>query len=167
MKTSFVALTLLSLAAIVHGQSLTPPEREFVQKAAAGNTAEVKLAQLAQQKSQDAKVKDFANLMITDHGKANNDLKPIADAANIKISDQLKGDAKVTYNELEKLSGSKFDHRYVSAMVRDHRKDAAEYQKAQSFVKNPQLKTYVDNTLPIVQHHLTMAEGMENKTAAR
>ena len=46
-------------------------------------------------------------------------------------------------------------------MVTDHQKVAAAYQKEQSEVKNPQLKTYVDNTLPVVQSHFTMAEEVK------
>jgi predicted outer membrane protein len=53
------------------------PEKQFVEKAAAGNNGEIKLAELAARKCQDPQIKDFANRMTTDHGKANNDLKPI------------------------------------------------------------------------------------------
>lgn len=138
MKTSILVLSLFSTAFLVKADNLTSSEKQFVEKAAAGNTAEVKLAQLAEQKTQDSKVKDFAKRMITDHGKANDDLKPIADADHVGMSDQLKGEAKATYNELEKLSGTTFDRSYISDMVKDHRKDAAEYQKEKAQVKDPQ-----------------------------
>jgi len=52
-------------------------------------------------------------------------------------------------------------------MVKDHQKVAADYQKEQSQVKDPQLKTYVDNTLPVVQSHLRMAEEIKSNTASR
>lgn len=52
--------------------------------------------------------------MITDHGKANHDLRPIAETAHVKVTDQLKGEAKSTYNKLEKLSGPDFDRVYIS-----------------------------------------------------
>ena len=48
------------------------------------------------------------------------------------------------------LSGPNFDRNYISDMVKDHRKDAAEYRREQGQVKDPQLKTHVDNTLPVV-----------------
>jgi putative membrane protein len=167
MKTSILVLSLLSAASLVKADTLTSSEKQFVEKAAAGNTAEIKLAQLAEKKSRDSKVKDFANRMITDHGKANNDLKPIADAAHLGMSDQLEGEAKATYIKLERLSGPDFDRSYISGMVKDHRKDAAGYQKAQSQVKDPQLKIYVDNTLPVVQSHLSMAEEIQKAAAKR
>lgn len=93
MKISVLVLSLLSAASLVEAGNLTSSEKQFVEKAAAGNTAEIKLAELALRKSQDQKIKDFANRMIADHGKANNDLKPIADAAHVGMPDQLKGEA--------------------------------------------------------------------------
>jgi len=94
-------------------------------------------------------------------------LQPIAETAHVKTSDQLKGEAKATYNKLEKLSGPDFDRAYTSDMVKDHQKVAADYQKEQGQVKDPQLKTYVDNTLPVVQSHLRMAEEIKSNTASR
>jgi putative membrane protein len=167
MKTSLFALAILLVGTAVQAESLSAPEKQFVEKASAGNSAEIKLAMLAQKKSQDSKVKDFANQMITDHGKANNDLKPIAEAANVKMSDQLKGEAKQSYDELAKLSGAKFDQMYLSTMLKDHEKDAAAYKKEQAEVKNSQLKTYVNNTLPVVEHHLTMVQKMAKPMASR
>jgi len=167
MKKSVFILSLFSAASFVQAADLASSDKQFIEKVAAGNTAEVKLAQLAEQKSQDSKVKDFANRMITDHGKANNDLRPIAGTAQIKIPDQLKGEAKARYNKLEKLSGPEFDRTYINDMVKDHQKDATEYQKEQGQVKDPQLKTYVDNTLPVVQSHFHMAEEIKNSTASR
>lgn len=52
-------------------------------------------------------------------------------------------------------------------MVKAHRKDAAGYQKEKGQVKDSQLKTYVDNTLPVVQSHLGMAEEMQKTTSSR
>ncbi|MGA8657701.1 MAG: DUF4142 domain-containing protein [Chthoniobacterales bacterium] len=55
----------------------------------------------------------------------------------------------------------------MSDMVKDHRKDAAEYRREQGQVKDPQLKTHVDNTLPIAQSHLGMAEEIQKTIFGR
>jgi uncharacterized protein DUF4142 len=39
-------------------------------------------------------------------------------------------------------------------MVQDHQKDAGEYRTESTKVKNLQLKTYVVQTLPVVDQHL-------------
>ena len=53
MKTSIFVLLLLSAASLVKADNLTTSEKQFVETAAAGNAAEIRLAQLAQQKSRD------------------------------------------------------------------------------------------------------------------
>ena len=106
MKGSVFIRSLFSVASLVQAADLAFSDKQFIEKAAAGNTAKIKLAQLAEQKSRDSKVKDFANRMITDHGKANNDLQPIAETAHVKTTAQLKSEAKATYNKLEKLGGA-------------------------------------------------------------
>ena len=50
-------------------------DQSFVTEAAAGGLAEVELGQLAAEKSSNPEVKKFAERMVTDHGKANDQLK--------------------------------------------------------------------------------------------
>src|SRR5262249_9556246 len=58
-------------------------DRHFVKTAAEGGMAEVQLGQLAVEKASNPKVKDFGQRMVTDHGKANDELKSIAASKNI------------------------------------------------------------------------------------
>jgi len=69
MKGSVFIRSLFSVASLVQAADLAFSDKQFIEKAAAGNTAKIKLAQLAEQKSRDSKVKDFGSRMITDHGK--------------------------------------------------------------------------------------------------
>src|SRR5207237_946016 len=50
-------------------------DRTFVTNAAEGGMAEVELGQLATNKATNPDVKQFAQRMVTDHGKANDELK--------------------------------------------------------------------------------------------
>jgi putative membrane protein len=57
------------------------PDHSFAQAAALGGTAEVGLGQLAEKKGQSKAVSDFGRRMIADHGKANQQLDELAQAA--------------------------------------------------------------------------------------
>jgi putative membrane protein len=83
IRSQSAFLTVVALCAPAYAQSLSAPGKAFVEKAAKGNLAEVELGKLALQKSNDAQVKAFGQQMITDHSKANDSLKPIADSAHI------------------------------------------------------------------------------------
>src|ERR1700761_9587429 len=47
----------------------------FASKAAVGGMAEVALGKMAAAKSRDVQIEDFGKMMVTDHGKANDELK--------------------------------------------------------------------------------------------
>jgi putative membrane protein len=144
---------------------LSKNESSFVTEAAGGNLAEIKLGQLAAQKGTDPKVKDFGNRMISDHQKANDELKPIADANGVKWPDQPPRDAQATYDKLSRLSGNQFDHQFVAVMVKDHGKVAQLYQQESSQASDAKLKRYISSTLPVVRSHLQHAESIEKSAA--
>jgi putative membrane protein len=150
---SVLVATSLLIGVSAQGQGLSAEEQQFVKKAAAGGLAEVKLSELAQDRASDAKVKDFAAQMVTDHTQANNELKPIADSNKVPVPTKLQGESEVAYKRLEKLSGSKFDAAYIKVMVSDHDKTVSAFEDASSKVKNPDLKAFVDKTLPVLRQH--------------
>jgi len=68
--------------------------KQFAMKAAEGGTLEVKLAQLAQQKSQSSEVKDLARQLEQDHTQANQQLMQVAKQKNINLPSDLKGECR-------------------------------------------------------------------------
>ncbi|MBV8816664.1 MAG: DUF4142 domain-containing protein [Verrucomicrobia bacterium] len=158
--------TLVTVGAGLYAQGLSTSEKTFVEKAAKGNLAEVELGKLASQKSDNAGVKAFGEQMVTDHSKANDNLKPIADSNGVQWPTALTGEPKTLYDRLSKLSGPSFDKAYIQAMVTDHKKDAQEYKTEAGKAKDSQLKSYVNQTLPIVEQHLSHAEQVQQSAGA-
>jgi len=133
----------------------------FVRNAAEGNMAEVKLAELAQQKAQSPEVKKFAERMVSDHTKANEELKQIADRERINFPTDVSRKDADTYRSLEKLSGPEFDKAYARTMVQDHTKDVNEFKKEVSSAPEGPAKQYAQNTLPTLESHLQEARQMQ------
>ncbi len=134
-------------------------DQKFIETAAAGSQAEIKLAQLAEQKSSDSKVKNIANQLSSDHTKALDALRPIAQNKGVSISDQLNVKDQSEYDRLSKLSGTSFDQAYLRYMARDHRKDVAEFRKEAKSGKDPEVKSYASQYLPALESHLQMTEN--------
>jgi putative membrane protein len=152
---------LLAIASGAYAQGLSTAEKTFVTKAAKGNFAEVELGKLASQKSHNADVKAFGEQMVTDHSKANDNLKPIADSNGVQWPTNLTGEPKTLYDKLSSLSGAAFDKTYIHTMVEDHQKDAKAYEMESGKVKDSQLKSYIDQTLPVVQQHLSHIQSIQ------
>ena len=144
------------------GSSLAKGDLKFVEEAAAGGLAEVELGKLAQQKAQNADVKKFAERMVADHSKANDQLKPIAAAKNVALPDAPDKKHRKEMDKLAKLDGEKFDREYMKHAVSDHKKDVKEFEKEAKKGKDNDVKNFASNTLPTLEEHLRLAEDTNN-----
>jgi putative membrane protein len=143
--------------------SLDPADKDFMMKAAQGGMAEVMLGQMASSKGTSPDVKNFGNRMVSDHGKANDELKQLAQNKGMALPADVDKESKDTADKLTKASGKDFDKQYITAMVDDHEKDVKEFEKESKDAKDPDLKTWVTNTLPTLQDHLKMAKETKSK----
>ena len=133
-------------------------DHRFVTEAAQGGMAEVELGKLAKDKAANDEVKKFADRMVTDHGKANDELKTLAQNKNIQLPSSVSAKDKALQARLSKLSGEQFDRAYMQAMVRDHRADVNEFKKASRSAKDPDVKAFAAKTLPTLEEHLALAQ---------
>jgi putative membrane protein len=139
------------------------PEGAFILNAAKGGLAEIKMGKLAAEKAADPKVKEFGSKMVEDHQKANDELRHVANDKKVKWPDDLTDEQVATFKKLAQLSGPDFDRKYVQAMVEDHQKDVNEFQQEEERVQDTELKGFVTRTLPILQHHLEMAQDLQRQ----
>jgi putative membrane protein len=144
-------------------------DRQFVEKAAKGNQAEIDLAKLAQEKATSPEVKSLAQMIEQDHQQAQEKLQTVAQGENVSMPSEAPPDAAKMKKKLSSMSGQDFDHTYVQYMVREHKKDIGEFQKAAKNASDPDVRQYATTTLPTLQKHLKMAEqaaGQEPSTQA-
>jgi putative membrane protein len=145
--------------------AITAADRAFVKEAAIGGMAEVEFGNLAKEKASSADVKQFGDRMVTDHGKANDELKAWAQQKNVTLPTELDARHKATHDRLSKLSGDTFDKAYMREMVSDHEKDVAAFKKESSAAHDPDLKAWVTKTLPTLEDHLKMAHETYKKVS--
>jgi putative membrane protein len=132
-------------------------------KVAQGSMAEVSLGQMASSKATNADVKAFADRMVTDHTKLNDELKQLAQTKGVTLPADVDQASKDTADKLAKKSGKEFDKSYIGDMVAGHEKVAAAFEKEAKDGKDPDLKTWVTNSLPTIKDHLKMAKETKSK----
>jgi putative membrane protein len=135
-------------------------DANFVKKVADANMTEIQLAKIALDNSEKQDVKDFANRMIADHGKAQDELKSIAEKMNVPIPEKVSAQHQQTIDRLSKLKGEAFDKAYAKAMVDDHTKVVAMFEKTEGKLQNPDLKKFAQDTLPTLKEHLELAKKL-------
>jgi len=143
--------------------SMSSADSDFMMKTAQGGMAEVNLGNLAASKATNADVKTFANRMVTDHSKANDELKQLASTKGVTLPADVSADQKKAMDALSAKSGKDFDKSYMDEMVKGHEKVVADFEKASKSAKDADLKTWVTNTLPTIKDHLKMAKETAKK----
>jgi putative membrane protein len=143
--------------------SLSSDDKDFMMKAAIGGLAEVNMGQLAATKGTDPAVKAFGNRMVTDHSKANDELKALATQKGMALPSDVDAEHKEKADKLSKKNGKDFDKAYMDDMVADHEKDVKEFEKASQSAADPDLKAWAGKTLPTLQDHLKMARETDKK----
>lgn len=138
-------------------------EDRFVKEAKSGGMMEVELGRYAKDNASSSDVKDFGDMMVTDHSKANDELMDIFKKDNKDTDKMMMPMHKKNYDQLTKLKGSDFDKKYMRMMVEDHKKDIKEFEKAAKNEKNPDVKKWAENTLPTLKKHLQKAEEINGK----
>jgi putative membrane protein len=131
----------------------------FLKEAADGGMAEVRLGEMALQKSTNQRVKNFANMMVTDHSGANSKVKSFASERNITLPTDVSDKHKETMDDLMKKEGKDFDKAYVKAMVEDHEKDIKKFEDAEGKVNDATVKNFITATLPVLRTHLDSIQG--------
>jgi putative membrane protein len=145
---------------------LSSQDRKFIMEAAMGGMEEVELGRLATQKAASADVKTFGQRMVDDHSKANDQLKSIATQKGVTLPTTLPAGKRQDLDKMSKLSGAAFDKMYMTHMVKDHKKDVAEFEKEASKAKDSSLKNFAQQTLPTLREHLQMAQTIAPKVGA-
>jgi putative membrane protein len=147
-----------------NSSGLSAKDKKFINEAAAGGLAEVQLGQLATQKASSDEVKKFGQRMVEDHSKANDQLKQLASSKGINVPQDLSPKDQATKERLSKLSGDSFDKAYMADMVKDHKKDVADFTHASTSASDNDVKQFASQTLPTLQQHLQQAQSIAPTT---
>ena len=141
-------------------------EERFMKEAASGGLMEVELGKIAAEKGSHQRVKEFGKRMQADHSKANDQLKKIAAKKGVDLPSEPSGEHKSTMDKLTKLSGAEFDREYMDAMVDDHKEDIEKFQTQADKGKDPDLKKFASDNLPVLKKHLELAQSTQKQTKA-
>jgi len=141
-------------------------DTQFLQDAANSNHAEVMLGRLAMARANHPDVRRFAQMMMDDHGKAQNDLLALARDQGGTIEPQLGPDHRRLQDQLTRLQGAEFDRAYIDAMVKEHQQAISKFENQVRSGRDVQVKNYAADTLSHLRHHLETARDIQNRLSS-
>lgn len=170
----------------------TPPtttgmlsEAEVVQAITAVNESEIAVGELAREKSQNETIRQYAEMIVTDHTRLLQESQPgTADAAAGATTDtgamqppptgtgaqgsaviqQLQQQSQQARSQLESLSAEEFDQAFVAQQIEAHQNalNLIDQQLLPS-TQDPQLRMQLEGARPVIEQHLQQAQQLQQQ----
>lgn len=142
--------------------TLDASDVKFVKQEAAAGRALVKLAGLGARKAVRADVKAFAEMIVTDHTKANEELTKLAATKGVELSAVIEPKHAETFQKLEKTESANFDKEFLDVAVNGHKKCVSNFEDAAKDSKDSDVKMWAEKTLPTLKAHLAQAQELSS-----
>lgn len=175
MKTLPATLALLLVSSAAFAQStaettgvnsalnIPPKTEDFVKEVSMSDIFEIESSKLALQKGS-AATKAFAQQMIDAHEKTTSELKGLIDGGKVTApaATGMSDAQKRSFDALKDLSGKEFDDAYQDDQEDAHEDAVDVFKRYASEGDNADLKAWAAKTLPALEHHLKMAEDLDD-----
>jgi putative membrane protein len=150
----------LACTASAQSSALNATDSAFMEHAIVDGMAEVQMGQLALDKSSDAQVKQLAQRIVTDHKKADHELRKLAVRKHVRLPATPTADAQQEAASMKQMEGADFDRAWAAAMVKDHNKAIDMFTTESQQAKDADLRKFAESTTPTLRTHLEMAQKL-------
>jgi putative membrane protein len=160
MNRILLTAALLAVPAIAAAQS-APTAATYVMKAGAGDQYEIQSSKLVLQTTANPALKQFANMMVSDHQKSTADVKAAALKSRLAPKPpMLDAMGRKNIAALKASTGAARDKLYVTQQKTAHQNALALHQGYAASGSAPALKQVAATIAPTVQHHIEMLSSM-------
>lgn len=162
MKISILAAAAVAMAFATSAHAQQMSAEEFAAMAASSDMFEIGSSELAKEKSENTELTGFADMMITDHTKASEELKTAAESAGVEVPTEMMEMHATKLQELESMSGEEFDSAYIDAQVMAHEEALALMQGFAENGEDEALKAHAEKTAPVIEQHYEEAQQLQS-----
>lgn len=164
----FLTIGVLSLGLLITScdkedddENVSAQDRNFVAEMTLSNRTEIALSNMALTMATSDSVRQFAQMMVTEHTAADAQLADIADDLDVDLpADSLNAMGQTMRTTLMGLSGRAFDSAYITGQVPAHQASLAIAQTEANAGSNGQLRDFANTMVPKIQMHLGMADTL-------
>ena len=138
-------------------------DQAYVQELWRGHEMQVQLAQLAQDKARDSKVKDFAGNMRKDFQDYLDRWTNLAQKNGITLPNHIGNLHQDKVDRLKKASGKEVDRVYLDIVKETVGSMVPYYQKEGRDAQSSAIRNLVNQELPTIRQHLDRAETLDRQ----
>jgi putative membrane protein len=158
-----VAVAMSLAAAPVRPTTQATAASSFVQLIGYGNLGQMEFGRLAQIRGRAASINRFGLLMATDHAKAQEKLKRIAERRRIRVPVYLDSGHRAIGARLRSLRSAAFDRAYLNMVLTEHRVMIQACREQGARGTDPELKAYATELLAMLDSHVDLAKPTETE----
>ncbi|NWJ27594.1 DUF4142 domain-containing protein [Rhizobium sp. RM] len=172
---ALVSLAVVTLVSATHASAQDAPVRgtnvpavgandalspqKFADAASAGHRFEIQSSQIALRRSSEQGIRAFAEQLLSDHGKADRDLKEAAREQNVVIRVDFSEDQKNKLKALDDAPNEQFGASFLSLQALTHQESIAIHDRYGKEGPAGSLKAHALSQLSTLRTHLVRAEG--------
>jgi putative membrane protein len=142
-------------------------DQKFVDMAAQTDMLEAHLGQMAANQAEGQEVKDFAQMLVTDHTADYQQLTALGAKDSLTVPAGLDAAHDRMIAPFEKLKGAAFNSRYIHTMIEGHTEAIGIYTKEAADAENADVKAYASATLPTLHKHQDGAKALAKEPAKK
>jgi putative membrane protein len=154
---------ILAVAALA-GSAYAADTAHLLNQANKMNYDEIDTAKTAKSKAGDNQpLITYAETLKADHQANQEAVNALATQKNVKLETEPQ-QADKEEKSLDKLDGGAFNAAFLQDEINDHEKALAEFTSAKSqFSEDPDVKLYIEETIPVLKAHLEMAKNLQSQ----
>lgn len=162
MRHPAILIACAGSALAVASPSFAQAAEDYVRKAGAGDLYEKQSSQLVLKTTKNPDLRNFAQMMVSDHSKSTADVKAAAMKSGLKPKPpMLDADKKEMIARLTASTGQQRDAMYVTQQRTAHAEALALHQGYAQSGGKALLKAAAAKIVPVVQHHAEMLDKMK------
>lgn len=128
-------------------------DARFAVHAADLNMETMELADLAEQRATDSRVKAIASTLQEEHERANDELARISSGKMITLPMSMSQDRREELQNLHERDSTNFDRNYLNQLIEHHEEARKLYQDASEDVRDAELQAFASKYLPLIKRH--------------
>jgi putative membrane protein len=148
------------------GPRETPPNNknaedvEFLVEALRTALAEVRFGELAEQRGNDARVRDYGARLENDHLAQVTELERMLKPLNVTVPVEPSTEAQAHHAALARLTGEQFDKAFIDMMITAHTEAIEQYGAQTHANPDRMLSDFASKSLTMLREHLSVAESL-------
>jgi predicted outer membrane protein len=140
-------------------------ENEFLVEAMQDTLAEIRICEMAIEKSQNHDVQVFAKKMVDEHGRMRRDMERLAEKKQLTVPQEIRREQKMTVDELSSLNGRDFEQRWIQYNIDVHERDTKVFRHYAGEEHDEDIREMAKHAADTLGKHLKMAHDVGKKLA--